>query len=73
MINDLIAAAKKADAPYALDVYPYYGSDVERTLAAGYDIRYGLIGPGVFASHGYERSHKRAVKATFDVIRSYLA
>lgn len=57
MVTRLVEAAKKTGADYALDVYPHYGSDVEATLGAGYDIRHGLIGAGVFASHGYERSH----------------
>ena len=57
VVRGLIAAAEKMGAPYAVDVYPRYGSDVEATLRAGYDIRHGLIGSGVYASHGYERSH----------------
>ena len=39
----LIAAAKAEGADYAVDIYPHYGSDVEATLRAGYDIRHGLI------------------------------
>ena len=57
VVGKLIDAAKKTEADYAVDVYPYYGSDVEATLRAGFDIRHGLIGAGVYASHGYERSH----------------
>ena len=52
VVGDLIAAAKAAGCDYAVDVYPHYGSDVETTLRAGFDIRHGLIGPGVYASHG---------------------
>ena len=55
-----------------MDVYPYYGSDVDTTLRAGYDLRHGLIGPGVYASHGYERSHMDAVAATLKLIGGYL-
>ena len=68
----LIAAAKKMGADYAVDVYPYYGSDVEATLRAGYDIRHGLIGAGVYASHGYERSHIDGVYNTLKVLCGYL-
>lgn len=68
----LIEAAKKEGAGYAVDVYPHYGSDVEATLRAGYDIRHGLIGAGVFASHGYERSHKEGVESTLKVLKGYL-
>ena len=68
----LIEAAKKTGADYAVDVYPYYGSDVEATLRAGYDIRHGLIGAGVYASHGYERSHIDGVYNTLKVLCGYL-
>lgn len=68
----LIDAAKAENADYAVDVYPHYGSDVEATLRAGYDIRHGLIGAGVYASHGYERSHIDGVYNTMKVIKGYL-
>ena len=72
VVGKLIAAAKKTEADYAVDVYPHYGSDVEATLSAGYDIRHGLIGPGVYASHGYERSHIDGVYNTLKVLCGYL-
>ncbi len=72
VVGKLIEAAKREGADYAVDVYPYYGSDVEATLHAGYDIRHGLIGAGVYASHGYERSHKDGVYNTLKVLKGYL-
>ena len=72
VVGKLIDAAKKTEADYAVDVYPYYGSDVEATLRAGFDIRHGLIGPGVYASHGYERSHIDGVLNTLKVLCGYL-
>ena len=72
VVGKLIAAAKKTDAAYAVDVYPHYGSDVEAALSAGFDIRHGLIGPGVYASHGYERSHIDGVFNTLKVLCGYL-
>ena len=72
VVGKLIAAAKKAEADYAMDVYPHYGSDVEATLSAGYDLRHGLIGPGVYASHGYERSHIDGVYNTLKLLCGYL-
>ena len=72
VVKKLIAAAQKEHADYAVDIYPYYGSDVEATLRAGYDIRHGLIGAGVYASHGYERSHRDGVLNTLRVLRGYL-
>lgn len=73
VVGNLIRAAKAAEADYAVDVYPYYGSDVESTLSAGQDIRHGLIGPGVYASHGYERSHTDGAFHTLKLLAAYLA
>ena len=72
VVGKLIAAARKTGADYAVDVYPFYGSDVEATLRSGVDIRHGLIGAGVFASHGYERSHIDGVYNTLKVLCGYL-
>ena len=72
LVGKLIAAAEKAGADYAVDVYPFYGSDVEATLRSGHDLRHGLIGPGVYASHGYERSHIDGVMNTLKLLQSYL-
>ena len=72
VVGKLIEAAKKTEADYAVDVYPFYGSDVEATLRSGVDIRHGLIGAGVFASHGYERSHIDGVYNTLKVLCGYL-
>ena len=72
VVGKLIDAAKKTEADYAVDVYPFYGSDVEATLRGGYDIRHGLIGAGVYASHGYERSHIDGVYNTLKVLAGYL-
>ena len=72
VVSGLINAAKRENADYAADVYPHYGSDVEATLRAGNDIRHGLIGAGVYASHGYERSHIDGVYNTLKVLKGYL-
>ena len=72
VVGKLIDAAKKTNADYAVDVYPFYGSDVEATLCSGVDIRHGLIGPGVYASHGYERSHIDGVYNTLKLLWGYL-
>ena len=39
---------------------------------AGMDAGGALIGPGVFASHGYERSHKDGVLNTLRLIMAYM-
>ena len=72
VVCGLIEAARRANVDYAVDVYPFYGSDVEATLSAGNDLRHGLIGAGVYASHGYERSHRDGVENTFRLLCAYL-
>ncbi|MBE6916949.1 MAG: M42 family metallopeptidase [Ruminococcaceae bacterium] len=72
VVGKLIAAAKASGADYAVDIYPYYGSDVEATLRSGVDIRHGLIGAGVYASHGYERSHMEGVMNTLKLLCAYV-
>ena len=71
VVKGLMEAAKKMEADFAVDVYPHYGSDVEATLGAGFDVKHGLIGSGVYASHGYERSHRDGVENTLKLLIGY--
>lgn len=71
MTSRLIEAAEKTGADYAVDIYPHYGSDAEATLRAGHDFRHGLIGPGVYSSHGYERSHIAGVENTIRLLTGF--
>ena len=41
-------------------------------MKAGNDFRVGLIGPGVAASHGVERTHEKGIKATVDLCLAYI-
>ena len=70
-MKGLIEAAKASGADYAVDIYPHYGSDVEATLGAGNDLRHGLIGAGVYASHGYERSHRDGAENVLRLLVAY--
>ena len=72
VVGALIEAAKKAELDFAVDVYPLYSSDADAALSAGHDVRHGLIGAGVYASHGYERSHVDGVYNTFTLLKEYL-
>jgi putative aminopeptidase FrvX len=58
--------------PYKVDIYPYYGSDGEAFWRAGGDVALALIGPGVDASHNYERTHLDALVATTQWLCAYL-
>lgn len=62
---------KKENIDYKIDIYPFYGSDASAALRAGYDIKTALIGAGIFASHGYERTHIDSILCTLDLIIKY--
>jgi len=64
--------ADKFKIPYMVDIYPYYGSDGEAFWHAGGDVSVALIGPGVDASHNYERTHTEALLATTRWLLAYL-
>jgi putative aminopeptidase FrvX len=72
MTTKLIELAEKHEIPYVVDVFPYYGSDGSAALRAGWDVRVALIGQGVHASHGMERTHVKGMLATKDLIRAYI-
>ncbi|MEN6522164.1 MAG: M42 family metallopeptidase [Anaerolineaceae bacterium] len=64
--------AKQHQIDYKLDIYPYYRSDGGALLRAGADVAVALIGPGVDASHNYERTHMDGLIATTRWILAYL-
>lgn len=68
----LRALAESYQIPYKIDIYPYYGSDGEAFWRAGGDVAVALIGPGVDASHNYERTHMDALVATTQWLMAYL-
>jgi len=70
--NKLRAIAENHNIPYKTDVYVYYGSDGEAFWHAGGDVALALIGPGIDASHNYERAHMDGLNATTNWILAYL-
>ena len=72
MTTRLISLAKEYGIGYAVDIFPHYGSDVSSALSAGNDIRGALIGPGVSASHGQERTHIKGLEQTWMLLAAYV-
>jgi putative aminopeptidase FrvX len=72
LTDELVRVAEAEGIAFKLDVYPYYGSDGEAYWRSGGDARVALIGPGVDASHHYERTHMAALTATAQLIAAYL-
>ncbi|WPK12303.1 M42 family metallopeptidase [Lysinibacillus louembei] len=72
LTQHLVQLAKKGNIPYKLDIYPYYGSDASAAIRAGFDIRHALFGPGIEASHAYERTHVDSLQATAELLYAYV-
>lgn len=72
LTSRLVNLAKENAVDYAVDIYPRYGSDVGAALHGGNDIRGALIGPGVHASHGMERTHADGLENTIRLAALYL-
>jgi len=68
----LVSLAKTHAIDYRIDIYPYYGSDASAAIRAGHDIVHGLIGPGIDASHAFERTHTSSLKHTANLLAHYL-
>lgn len=72
MTSRLISLAKEFNIGHAVDVFPHYGSDVGAAIRGGNDIRGALIGQGVHASHGTERTHVDGMEQTLKLIKAYI-
>ena len=72
MVSRLVELAQGAGLDYAVDVYPHYSSDVAVSWRSGSDAKAALIGPGVHASHGMERTHADGMLNTIQLTALYL-
>ncbi len=68
----LVQLCERHAIPYRVDTYPHYGSDASAYVKAGGQARTGVIGPGVDASHAYERTHRDSLEATVRLLLHYL-
>ncbi|AUS09651.1 peptidase M42 [Laceyella sacchari] len=72
LTSKLIRLAEEHGIYYQVDLYPYYASDGSAAVRAGFDVMHALIGPGVDASHAYERTHRDALEHTYRLLYHYL-
>lgn len=72
MKTQLAELAKQGEIPYVIDIYPFYGSDASAALRAGWAFKHSLIGPGVDASHSFERTHTEGLVATTKLGLAYI-
>lgn len=72
LTRHLISLAKEQSIDYKVDIYPYYGSDASAAISAGHDVKHALFGPGIEASHSYERTHTDSLKAAAALLHAYV-
>lgn len=68
--KEICLLADKHHINYCKDIYPFYSSDTATALKAGLEARHALIGPAVFASHSYERTHVKALEETLLLLKA---
>ncbi|MDN4492320.1 M42 family metallopeptidase [Ureibacillus aquaedulcis] len=72
LTRHLVELAKTKAIDYKLDIYPNYGSDASAAIRAGFDVKHALFGPGIEASHAYERTHVDSLRATAQLLYAYV-
>ncbi|TWT28015.1 M42 family metallopeptidase [Planomicrobium sp. CPCC 101110] len=72
LTRHLVNLAKTNEIPFKVDIYPYYSSDASAAVNAGYDVKHALFGPGIEASHSYERTHTDSLKAASALLHAYV-
>ncbi|WP_339249370.1 M42 family metallopeptidase [Sporosarcina sp. FSL W8-0480] len=72
LTRHLTGLCEKGSIPFKLDIYPYYGSDASAAIRAGFDVKHALFGPGIESSHALERTHVDSLKATAQLLHSYI-
>ena len=72
LTRKLVELAKTNNIEYKLDIYPYYGSDASAAIRAGFDVKHALFGPGIEASHAFERTHIDSLKHSAALLEAYV-
>ena len=72
LTRKLVELAKANNIEYKLDIYPYYSSDASAAIKAGNDVKHALFGPGIEASHAYERTHIDSLKHSAALLEAYV-
>lgn len=68
----LVELAEESNINYRVDVHFRYGSDATISVLQGVDVNFACIGPGVDATHHYERTHMDAVLNNIKLVIEYV-
>lgn len=72
LTRKLLSICTDLDIPARRDVFNHYRSDVASAIEAGAETRAALLGFGVDASHGHERTHIDGVRHVAELLAAYL-
>jgi peptidase M42 family hydrolase len=72
LTRKMIQLCREFEIEYSRDVFRHYRSDSASAIEAGNDTRTALLGFGVDASHGYERTHLASLQAVARLVGLYL-
>ncbi|HEX2621776.1 MAG TPA: M42 family metallopeptidase [Phototrophicaceae bacterium] len=72
MNNKLRRLSEANNIAFKTDIYVYYSSDGTAFWRAGGDAKVGLAGPGIAASHSYERTHKDSLLHSTHLLARYM-
>lgn len=67
----LLSLCERHDIPHERDVFDHYRSDAAAALEAGAATRAALVGVGVDATHGHERTHVDGIVALCRLLLAY--
>lgn len=70
--NKLVDLCVQNSIDYKIDVYNKYSSDASQAIRQGFDFKFACIGPGVDATHHYERTHIKAIENTINLLAAYI-
>lgn len=68
----LVELAEEGGIDYRVDVHYRYGSDASLSILQGVDVNFACIGPGVDATHHYERTHMDAIVNNIKLAIQYI-
>lgn len=68
----LVEIAEGNGINYKVDVHYRYGSDASVGATQGFEANFACMGPGVDATHHYERTHISAIENTVRLIIGYI-
>lgn len=68
----LVELSEANGIAYKVDVHYRYGSDASISVLQGADVNFACIGPGVDATHHYERTHMDAIINNIKLIIAYI-